>query len=305
MAQRGRLYRVRRKIQVLATKATSYEFMSRVYYYIKFRKKLDLNNPRTFNEKIQWLKLKYYPYNDDVIRCTDKYKVREYLEEKEKGEYLNQLIGVWDKWQDVDWDELPQKFALKCNHGCGYNIICDNKMNLSKLEAGKKINKWLSEDFSLFNAEQHYTSINPKIICEEYLGEDITDYKFFCFHGKPEFFYIAQGFGHGINERMTFFNIDGSKADFTRKEYKEFEDVINMPKNLEEMVELSRVLSSNFPFVRVDLFEIEGRVIFSEMTFTPGGGLMTIHPETYNEKWGSMINIDQIINQDREKRYSL
>jgi len=291
MAHKGKLYRIRRKIQVLATKATSYEFMTKVYYYYKFRKKLDLQNPTTFNEKIQWLKLNYYPVNQDVIRCSDKYKVREFVEEKGKSEYLNKLIGVWDKWQDVDWEQLPQKFALKCNHGCGYNIICDNKMDLSRQEVGSKISKWLSEDFSLYNAEPHYASIERKIICEEYLGEDIIDYKFFCFHGKPEFFYIAQGFGHGINERMNFFNMDGTKADFTREEYNEFESEIRMPERLQDMIEISKVLSSDFPFVRVDLFEIDGKIIFSEMTFTPGGGYMTIHPIEYLEKWGSYINI--------------
>jgi len=291
MSQKSKLYNIRRKIQVLATKVTSYEFMSKIYYYIKFGKKLNLENPTTFNEKIQWLKLNYFPYNEDVIRCTDKYKVREYIEEKGKGQYLNKLIGVWDKWENISWEKLPQKFVLKCNHGCGYNIICDDKDSISKINVGKKINKWLTEDFSLFNAEKHYTYIEPKIICEEYLGEDIIDYKFFCFHGKPEFFYIAQGFGHGINERMSFFNIDGSKASFTREEYNEFENKIKLPSNLEEMVETSKVLSSDFPFVRVDFFEIEGRIIFSEMTFTPGGGFMTISPKKYYKEWGSLIDL--------------
>lgn len=292
MAQRGKLYSVRRKIQVILTKATSYEFMSRVYYFIKFKKKLNLENPVDFNEKIQWLKLNNFPYDQDVVRCTDKYLVREFLKEKGLGEYLNNLIGVWDEWEDVDWNELPKKFALKCNHGCGYNIICDNKSQLSEIETGKRINRWLSEDFSLFNAEKHYTSIKPRIICEEYLGEDIVDYKFFCFNGKPEFFYIAQGFGHGINERMAFFNIDGTVAPFSRKEYKEFDGEIKSPKNLHEMIEASKKLSSTFPFVRVDFFEIDGRVIFSEMTFTPGGGFMTIHPPEYLEKWGHLIQLN-------------
>ena len=185
-------YNIRRKLQVIATKITSYEFMTKLYYYKIFRKKLNLKNPITFSEKLQWLKLYYYPSNMNVIRCADKYKVREYLEEKGLSRYLNELIGVWEKWEDVKWEDLPQKFVLKCNHGCGYNIICNDKSFLSKVDVGKKINKWLSEDFSLFNAEKHYTFIERKIICEKYLGEDIIDYKFFCFHGKPEFFYIAR-----------------------------------------------------------------------------------------------------------------
>ncbi len=291
MAKRGKLYNARRNIQVVLTKITSYEFMSRVYYYLKFRKWLNLKNPVDFNEKIQWLKLNYFPYEKDVVRCTDKYLVRGYIKEKGLERYLNKLIGVWDEWENVEWNELPQKFAMKCNHGCGYNIICDNKNNLSERKVGKKMSKWLSEDFSLFNAEKHYTLIEPRIICEEYLGEDIIDYKFFCFNGKPEFFYIAQGFGHGINERMRFFNIDGTVAPFSRKEYKEFNDDIRPPIHLDEMVEASRILSSDFPFVRVDFFEISGEIMFSEMTFTPGGGFMTIHPPKYLKKWGKLIDL--------------
>lgn len=299
MAQKGKLYIFRRKIQVILTKITSYEFMSRVYYYIKFRKKLNLNDPINFNEKIQWLKLYYFPYEKNILRCTDKYLVREYLEEKGLGQYLNKLIGVWDKWEDVEWNKLPQRFALKCNHGCGYNVICNNKKEISEVEIGKKIKKWLSEDFSLFNAEKHYTSIKPKIICEKYLGEDITDYKFFCFNGKPEFFYIAQGFGQGIDERMDFFNIDGTAAPFSRKEYKKFAGDIYLPERMSEMIEASKILSSDFPFVRVDFFEIGGSVIFSEMTFTPGGGYMTINPPEYLEEWGNSMKIDKILKGSR------
>jgi hypothetical protein len=156
-------YNIRRKLQVIATKITSYEFMTKLYYYKICRKKLNLKNPITFSEKLQWLKLYYYPSNMNVIRCTDKYKVREYLEEKGLSRYLNELIGVWEKWEDVKWEDLPQKFVLKCNHGCGYNIICNDKSFLSKVDVGKKINKWLSEDFSLFNAEKHYTLLNVKL----------------------------------------------------------------------------------------------------------------------------------------------
>ncbi|MBD7909417.1 glycosyl transferase [Sporosarcina sp. Sa3CUA8] len=295
MSDHSTFYKIRRKGQVLANRLTSYEFMSKVYYYIKFKKVLNLKNPSTFNEKIQWLKLRNFPYNQLVIDCTDKYEVRDYVENHGGKKYLNKLIGVWDSWEDVNWEELPNKFALKCTHGCGYNIIANDKSILNKQEVEKNIKKWMSEDFSLFNAEQHYTSIKPRIICEEHLGEDIIDYKFFCYNGKPLFFYMAQGFGHGKNERMAFYNLDGSKAPFKRKDYKEFSDEVKQPENLDEMIKISENLSKEFPFVRVDFFEVNKEVIFSEMTFTPGGGLMTIEPNEYDQIWGEWLNLESVM----------
>lgn len=292
MSKKGKLYNLRRKVQAVLTKMTSYEFMSRIYYFIVFKKMLNLKNPSDFNEKLQWLKLNYFPYNEDVIRCTDKYLVREYLKEKELEKCLNELIGVWDKWEEVDWDSLPNQFVLKCNHGCRYNIICKDKNNLSKEEVGKQINQWMSEDFSLFNAEKHYTSIKRKIICEKYLGDDITDYKFFCFHGKPKFFFVGQNRRNDLLEYLTFYYFDGTEAPFKRKGYKQFYDNSTLPENLHEMIEISKVLSADFPFVRVDFFEIEGNIVFSEMTYTPAGGFMKVYPEDFLRKWGEMISIE-------------
>lgn len=294
MSEKGFLYSLRRRAQVNAQKIFSYETMSKFYYYVIFRRKLNLKDPKYFNEKIQWLKLFYYPNRDDVIQGADKYAVRNYLEDRGLGEYLNNLIGVWNSWDEVDWEKLPEKFALKTNHGARYNIICSDKSKLSEKETGNTITKWLSEDFSLYNAEVHYSKIERKIICEEYLEGDITDYKFFCFHGEPKFFYVARGFGEGQDERMAFFNIDGTKADFKRTQYNVLEEDIIIPENLSEMINISKILSKDFPFVRIDLFNLNGKIMFSEMTFTPGGGLMTIEPEDYYRIWGDYLTLPKI-----------
>lgn len=294
MSEKGFLYNLRRRAQVNAQKIFSYETMSKFYYYVIFRRKLNLKDPKYFNEKIQWLKLFYYPNRDDVIQGADKYAVRNYLEDHGLGEYLNNLIGVWNSWDEVDWEKLPEKFALKTNHGARYNIICSDKSKLSEKETGNTITKWLSEDFSLYNAEVHYSKIERKIICEEYLEGDITDYKFFCFHGEPKFFYVARGFGEGQDERMAFFNIDGTKADFKRTQYNVLEEDIIIPENISEMINISKILSKDFPFVRIDLFNLNGKIMFSEMTFTPGGGLMTIEPEDYYRIWGDYLTLPKI-----------
>lgn len=181
---------------------------------------------------------------------------------------------------------------MKANHGAGYNIICSDKSKLSENETGKTMSKWLKEDFSLYYGEAHYSKIEPKIICEEFLGDEIIDYKFFCFNGEPKFFYIAKGFGQNRdNERISFFNMDGTKAPFYRTSYPPLDEDVLLPDNFETMIEISKKLSSDFPFVRVDLFSIKDNIIFSEMTFTPDRGLMKIEPKQYYKIWGDHIDL--------------
>lgn len=148
-------------------------------YYLK---KIDLKNPRTFNEKIQWLKIYDYPKNELLVKGADKYTVRRYVEQKGLKEILVPLLGVWNSADRIDLSILPRKFVLKCNHGCVYNILYSDKSTFDKVKAIKQINQWMKEDFGAFNIELHYSKIEPhKIICEKYLGECITDYKFFLF----------------------------------------------------------------------------------------------------------------------------
>ena len=160
------IYKARRKIQVVAHKLFSNEFMSKLYFKIVLKEKLDLKNPRTFNEKLQWLKLYYYPQNDLTVKCADKYRVREYIKDKGYENTLVPLLGAWDNVEDMDWDSLPNKFVLKCNHGCAYNIVCNDKTEFDRIKAKKQLNKWLKEDFGAFNIEPHYSNIKKhKITC--------------------------------------------------------------------------------------------------------------------------------------------
>ena len=131
----------------------------RIKFLDEVIEKLDLKNPRTFNEKLQWLKLYYYPQNDLAVKCADKYRVREYIKDKGYENTLVPLLGVWDNVEDIDWDSLPNKFVLKCNHGCAYNIVCNDKTEFDRIKAKKQLNKWLKEDFGAFNIEPHYSNI--------------------------------------------------------------------------------------------------------------------------------------------------
>lgn len=286
-------YRIRRKVQVIAYKLTSPEFVSKLYFKITLGYKLNLDNPKTFNEKLQWLKLRYWPNDKKAICCADKYAVREYMKEIGEDSLLNDLLYAWDKVEDIKWDELPKSFVIKCNHGCGYNIICHDKAKLDISEAKKTLDKWMKEDFSLFNAEPHYSKIPRKIICEKFLEGDVINYNIYCFNGKPVFFSVAGGLGDGIGEHLTYYNADGTIASFKNGSYPTHNNKLS--NKLPDMIETARRLSKDFPMVRVDLFDIDGKIILSELTFTPGGALIPIQPLLWDEKLGSKLDIHEII----------
>lgn len=288
------LYKFRRGCQVVAHKLLPNSTMSKIYYKIVLGKKLDLKNPQTFNEKIQWLKLYYYPYNNEVVTCSDKYLVREYIEKKGYKNTLTPLLGSWNNAKDIEWDKLPNQFVLKCNHGCAYNIVVTDKSKLNKEKTIKQLNKWLKEDFGAFNIEIHYSKIkNHKVICEEFLGENLTDYKFFCFNGEPKYIYVSTDLIHDRQAHIGFFNLDGSKLPLKRDDYADIPK-IKLPKFYKEMLNISKELSQNFPFVRVDFFVTKNKFYFAELTFTPGAGMMPFNPDSYDLEWGKMLNLSGV-----------
>ena len=285
------LYNVRRKIQVLAHNVFSNESLSKLYFKIVLHKSLNLDNPQTFNEKIQWMKLYYYPKNSNVVNCADKYAVREYIKNKGYGDKLVPIIGVWDSADDIDWDKLPERFVLKCNHGCAYNIVVSNKSKLDKSATIKQLNKWLKEDFGAFNIEIHYSAIkHHRITCEEFLGENITDYKFFCFNGEPHCIYVSTDLIHDRQAQIGFFYLDGKKMSLYRDDYVDIPEV-TLPPFFDEMKEAAEILCKGFPFVRVDFFLANNTWYFAELTFTPSAGMMPFNPESYDLEWGKMIDL--------------
>ena len=252
------------------------EFCAKTHYYIKFKKKLNLTNPINFNEKIQWLK--FNELNGDIYTlCADKYKVREYVKSKGCGEILNQLYGVYDDPQDIDYRALPDKFALKCNHGAGYNIICDNKASLDIGQTNKQLNKWLKQDFSSHFIEPQYKKIDRKILCEKYIenerGGFPEDYKFYCFNGKPYAVMVCMEREKG-KPKFYYFDMNWNPLPF-----EDTVELINsnsypkMPEGFHKMKEYAVKLASDFKFVRADFYLLNGSVIFGELTFTPSAGL--------------------------------
>lgn len=285
------IYKMRRKMQVLAYHLLPHELLSQIYCRICLHEKMDFKNPKTFNEKLQWLKLYYNAQNPLVVQCTDKYEVREFIEKNGYGDSLTHLLGVWDRAEDIDWDSLPDKFVLKCTHGCAYNILCNDKADFDRESAIKQLNAWLKEDFAAFNVELHYGKIkHRRIICEEHLGDVIVDYKFFCFNGEPKFFYVSSDLVHDRQSEIGFFYMDGSKMPLVRDDYKDIGN-IEMPKCLPEMIEAAKVLSKEFPFVRVDFFLVGDSYKFAELTFTPGACMMPLNPSKFDLEWGSMLKL--------------
>lgn len=298
--KRGLLYKIRRKSQVFLYNITSPEFCSKVYCKVICGYIINIKNPKTFTEKMQWLKLYEWPNNPLVIQCADKYTVRSYLESLNLDSYLNELYGVWDNANKIDFNKLPNQFALKVTAGCGYNIICSDKHKLNINKTKKQLNNWLKEDFGKFNAEPHYSKMKSRIICEKFLGDNIIDYKYFIFNGKYRFMYVARGFGDGVNEKMTHFDEEGNVAPFQRICYSQMTDAA-LPDKHDEMKRLSEKIAGNFPFVRIDFFEVNRRIYFGEMTFTPGGGTFSVEPKEYDIKYGEILDISNEIKNRRKE----
>ncbi len=246
------------------------ELTSKITYGISWKRKLDLNDPKDFNQKVMWLKLKIYGNDPLVSMCVDKYSVRDYVTQKGCGEILNELIGVYDTVEDIPWDSLPEKFVLKLTHSCGANLICKNKNSLNIDEAKKQLNKWFKEDYYLKAAEIQYRRVKKRIICEKFIesfAEAPTDYKFFCYYGDPELVLVVSD--RGNHTRKHFYDMNwefiSSKGDRGA--------LVDRPESFDLMVEYCKKLASQFPFVRVDFYEVDGKPVFGEMTFTPAGGI--------------------------------
>jgi len=264
------------------------------WYHASTGDYVDFNNPKTFSQKLQWCKV--YDMNPLKTLLADKYLVRDWVAEKIGEEYLVPVLGVWDKFDDIDFDVLPNKFALKCNHGSGWNIIVEDKSKLDLEQTKKKIDLWMSENFAYkAGFELHYMDINPKIIAEEYMennGGDIYDYKFYCFDGKVKFIHFLMDRKSEL--RMAYFDPKWVKQDFVHN-HPRIEDDIPAPSNLDKMIEIAETLSNGFPYVRVDLYRLnDGTIKFGEMTFTPASGTQDWNPPETDNMLGSLFHLPKM-----------
>ena len=260
-----------------------------IWYREKTGDELNLDDPQTYNEKIQWLKL--YDSTPIKTRLADKYLVRDWVTEKIGEEYLIPILGVWDSFDEIDFDTLPNQFALKTNHGSGWNYIVKDKSKLNIVVARKKFNQWLSRNFAFVAGfELHYMNIPPKIIAEQYIEEmdQVYDYKFMCFDGVVKFIWVDTD--RFTNHKRTLFTPTWKRME-ERLLWPTADHEIPKPKNLDKMLEFAEKLSQGFAHVRVDFYEVQGKLYFGEMTFTSSSGTEHAIPKEFEYTMGSWLKL--------------
>jgi len=266
------------------------------YRYLT-RHRLNLKNPIRYTEKLQYLRLFVFPYDKLAIRCSDRVGVRHYLEELGLQQYLIPSLGHYQQFDDLDFDKLPDSFVIKCSHACSYNMIVRNKQTLDIDSARKKFNKWLKTDYGKLTIERHYSHIKPQLLIETFLGNEQAlpiEYKIHVFNGKAESLYVVTGRGRDI--RYTNFYIDWTRFDGSQfNGWKSADEPIEKPAKFEEMIALAEKVAAPFPFVRVDLYYVDGKILLSEMTFTPAKGTLLLDDDAVDYQMGAWLDISHFL----------
>lgn len=263
-------------------------------YFVNHLKRLNLDSPVTFTEKIQWLKL--YDRKPEYTEMVDKAMAKDYVAKIIGEEYIIPTIGVWDRTEDIDWEALPVQFVLKSTQGGGGNdvIICKDKNLFDRESAIRKLRKSLKSDIYWILREWPYKNVSKRIIAEWYIdsgnSEDLLDYKFFCFDGEVKFFKVD--FGRFTSHHANYYTPDCELLPFGEQGLlPEPEHKIEMPDNLKQMIDLAERLSSGHTFLRVDLYNVMGKIYFGELTFYPGSGMLPFVPREWDERIGALIKL--------------
>lgn len=267
----------------------------KLQYWAYTGKKLHLNPPVTFNEKIAWLKM--HDRRDIYRILADKYAVRQFVEKYLDETWLVPLLGVWDSVEAINLDDLPDAFVMKCTHGYGGTVLCRDKRTLDFEKTKMDLKKVMNTDFYGRSREWAYYQPKPKVIAEALIddggGSRPADYKFMCFNGKIEFICISRGLGDFSRGAVSFYYPDGSPAPFKRKDYPNYPEEQGMPQYFETMKRAAELLAeaADVPFVRIDFYEAKGKVYFSEFTFYPCGGTMFLDPPQYDGMLGNLLQL--------------
>lgn len=259
-------------------------------------KKIDLLKPETFNEKLQWLNLN--DHNPLYTQMVDKYEAKKYVASIIGERHIIPTFGVWDRFEDINFDMLPEQFVLKCTHDSGGLYICRDKSKFDYSSAKKKTNASLKRDYFQVGREWPYKNVRRRIIAEAYMqdGEqrELRDYKFYCFEGEPKFLYLSEGLENHATAHISFVTLDWKFATFGRDDYAPFTSLPEKPKKFDLMIEISKQLSKGIPFLRVDLYEINGEVYFGELTFTPKGATMRFNPPEADYEIGKLLTLPEL-----------
>ncbi len=261
-------------------------------YKKHFGKDLNLNNPKTFNEKLQWLKL--YDRNPEYHKMVDKYLAKKYVENIIGADIIIPTLGVWKKFDDIDFSKLPEKFVMKCTHDSASVILCNDKSKLDKIAAKNKLNNALKINYYRYeNRQWVYKDIVPQILAEEFITDsnspELTDYKFFCFNGVVK--YIQVDLNRFSNHRRNIFDVDWKLQEFIIQYKNDPNVLVEKPTKLKEMIQIAEKLSLGIPHVRVDLYFANNNIYFGEMTFCHGGGTENFIPEIWDLNFGNFISL--------------
>ncbi|MCP4265134.1 MAG: hypothetical protein GY777_06095 [Candidatus Brocadiaceae bacterium] len=287
---------IRKKGKKELRKYSDLESVNRLYYSHANRYP-DLKAPTLFSEKLQWLKLYY---RDDIMeQCADKYEVRKYVEEKGYADTLNELLGIYDKVEDINIEKLPNRFVLKGAHGSAWNIICKDKSKVNWTAWHLIMKSWLKHNIFWNGREWIYKDAKPRMVCEKYLEDvcgNLIDYKFFCFNGEPKFVQVNMGRGKK-QQIQNFYNLQWKLLPFGKDINPSFDVDIQEPQNFKYMIDIAKDLSSPFSFVRTDLYNINGKVVFGELTFFPASGMPDFIPSEYDSIVGKMLELPKKNNR--------
>lgn len=270
----------------------------RILYFIYLGKWLHLNSPRTFNEKLQWLKL--YDHRPEYTRMVDKVTAKEYVAEIIGEEYIIPTLGVWSNFDNIDFKTLPNQFVLKCTHDSGGLMVCKDKEEINITSTKAKINKSLSKNYFYGTREYPYRNVPPRILAEKYIeseSHELQDYKFMCFNGKVRCSFVCSERFSKNGLKVTFFDRTWNRLPFLRK-YPNSKVIIPKPCNYDKMVELAEIIAGKImnPFVRIDFYDVNGKIYFGEITFYPGSGLEAFYPAEWDRILGDWIKYKENYN---------
>lgn len=273
---------------------------TKLVYRVRMGEKLNLESPKKYNEKLQWLKL--YDHNPLYPTIVDKYAVKDYIKNLIGEQYVIKTLGIWDTFDEIDFDTLPQKFVLKTTHGGGNSgvVICRDKNKFDIKSAKEKLIKSLKKDAYMVSREWPYKSVPHRIIAEEYMEDkktgELRDYKFFCFNGVPKALFVASGRQRREEPCFDFFDTDYNHLDL-RCSHPLADVPPEKPESFESMLMLAKKLSKGFPHIRVDLYDINGKPYFGELTLYHWEGLMPFYPESWNETFGNWLTLPKRIEK--------
>lgn len=284
---------------LLNSELIAHFFPDSIYLKMKYRlfmgKKLNLKNPQSFNEKLQWLKL--HDRRPEYTKMVDKYEVRKHIAETIGEEYLIPLLGVWDNPDDIDFDKLPDQFVLKCTHNSGLGMcICNDKSKLDIEKVKKELKKGLKQNYFITSREWPYKNVKPRIIAEKYMvdesGIELKDYKIFCFNGTAE--YVEVDFNRHIEHKLNPYDFEWNPLNFCDSSKNDYAADIRKPEKIEEMRKIAEELAKNVTYLRVDFYSIYSKIYVGELTFYPGSGFIQFDPMSTDMKYGTMLNLEGI-----------